>query len=269
MREEGGRRSPFDCRLTVRRYREYSDKLTGSLRAVIIADLHSTLYGERQELLLEAVRRLRPDLILMPGDIADHKVPLKGTRLLLEGIRGMCPAFYVSGNHEQWTGRMPELIRLFEEHGVRTLAGETAQVTVRGERLLIGGVDDPHAFTTSHHALRLDERWKRQLLRCCSDTGRERYGILLSHRPELTRYYRDCGFDLVVAGHAHGGQFRLPGPARNGLLAPHQGFFPRYAGGRYRLGSTSLIVSRGLCKNRLPRIWNPPELALVKLCGRG
>lgn len=61
----------------------------------------------------------------------------------------------------------------------------------------------------------------------------ERYSILLTHRPELTRYYRESGFDLVVAGHAHGGQVRIPGLGR-GLLAPHQGLFPRYAGGRYR-----------------------------------
>ena len=112
--------------------------------------------------------------------------------------------------------------------------------------------------------VKLDSRWKEQFWRCCSRTSPDIYSILLSHRPELTKYYRDSGFDLIVAGHAHGGQFRMPG-CPGGLLAPHQGFFPRYAGGQYALGSTSLIVSRGLCINRLPRIYNPPELVLVDL----
>ena len=88
--------------------------------------------------------------------------------------------------------------------------------------------------------------------------------MLLSQRPERTECYRDSGFDLVVSGHAHGGQVRLPGMI-NGLFAPHQGAFPDYAGGLYALGSTTLVVSRGLCRNLLPRVFNPPELVALDL----
>ncbi len=260
-----GRRNPLDSRPTVQYYHMRSRKLTRPLRAAVLADLHSTLYGKRQERLLEMVEEAAPDLVLMPGDIADHRVPMEGTLRLLEGLRGRYPSFYVSGNHEQWTGRMEELYRLFRSYGVTVLSGSCVSVTVGGQPVLIGGVEDPHAFTNSHHAVYLDERWKRQLWSCCSQTCPEQFGILVSHRPELTAYYRDCGFDLVVAGHAHGGQVRLPVLAENGLLAPHQGFFPRYAGGQYRLGGTTLVVSRGLCRNRLPRLWNPPEIVAVEI----
>lgn len=255
---------PFYRRLTIRRYAEHSVKIIRPLRAVLITDLHSTIYGNRQEILLKAIWKYKPDLILMAGDIADHKVPHEGTLLLLKGIEGTCPGFYVSGNHEQWTGHMPAIQNMFASHGITVLSGRTVRIQTGGQTLLIGGVDDPHAYTSSRHAITLDSRWKSQFWHCCSRTNTGIYSILLSHRPELTKYYRNCGFDLVVSGHAHGGQVRIPG-LMNGLLAPHQGFFPRYAGGQYQLGSTSLIVSRGLCLNRLPRICNPPELVIVDL----
>lgn len=114
--------------------------------------------------------------------------------------------------------------------------------------------------------LRLCRRvgWLEQFRACQALTGDSRYTVLLSHRPERTECYRDSGFDLVVSGHAHGGQVRLPGMI-NGLFAPHQGAFPDYAGGLYALGSTTLVVSRGLCRNLLPRVFNPPELVALDL----
>ena len=91
----------------------------------------------------------------------------------------------------------------------------------------------------------------------------------MSHRPDLADLYSGRGFDLVVCGHAHGGQVRIPG-ILNGLYAPNQGMFPKYAGGHYRLadGKTEMIVSRGLCKNSLPRIFNPPEVVVIDILPR-
>lgn len=256
--------NPLYCGLTIRCYTVCSTKIVRPIRAALVTDLHSTIYGMAQEKLLKAIDSQKPHLVLMAGDIADHKVPIKGTLLLLRGLKGKYPCFYVFGNHEHWTGKIPELGRLFTDHQVSVLSGATAKIPIEGQPLLIGGVDDPHAYTTSHHAVTLDAQWKKQFWRCCAQTSPGVFSILLSHRPELTKYYRDCGFDLVVSGHAHGGQVRIPGYI-NGLLAPHQGFFPRYAGGRYELGKTSLIVSRGLCLNHLPRIYNPPELVIVDI----
>ena len=92
--------------------------------------------------------------------------------------------------------------------------------------------------------------------------------VLLSHRPELTELYRGSGFDLVVSGHAHGGQVRVP-LLLNGLYAPNQGFFPQYAGGLYDLDGTALAVSRGLSISRLPRVFNPPEAVVIDLVPAG
>ena len=87
---------------------------------------------------------------------------------------------------------------------------------------------------------------------------------VLSHRPDLMEYYVSLGADLELSGHAHGGQLIIPG-VLNGLYAPYQGFFPKYAGGEYALDNTTMIVSRGLCKNDLPRVFNRPELVVVDI----
>ena len=254
----------FSRRLTIRNYTEHSSKITSPIRLILLTDLHSTVYGEDQKPLTDVISSCCPDLILMAGDIADHKVPFAGTSVLIRRIAPTWPCFYVTGNHEHWTGKTDSLKRWLRSRGVTVLDGSVSSVSIRGQLLQIAGVDDPHRFTSSHHAVYLSEGWKKELQTCCSKLDPSHYSILLSHRPELTRFYRGSGFDLVVSGHAHGGQIRIPGLC-NGLLAPHQGFFPRYAGGRYDLDGTSLIVSRGLCLNRLPRIFNPPEVAVICL----
>lgn len=264
MRKQNPLTAALNCDLTVSSYTEYSDKITSPVRIALLSDLHSTIYGDKQQILLSAVRRQRPDLILMAGDIADHKVSHHGTCMLLDGIGKTWPCFYASGNHEHWTREMPAIRKMFTSRNITVLSGGTVPVTVRGQTLLISGVDDPHAFVGSHHTAKVAPEWKVQFRRCRAQITPALCSILISHRPELTKYYADSGFDLVVAGHAHGGQVRLPG-CKNGLLAPHQGFFPKYAGGRYQLGNTVMIVSRGLCLNRLPRICNPPEVVMIEL----
>lgn len=279
MKRTSWRNTAFSRAPVVRIYNEYPDQITQPVKIALVTDLHSTRYGRRQEVLVRALRKYDPDLILLAGDIVDDQVPLVGTREFLAGI-GMLPSprcFYVTGNHEQRTGNLDAIKKMFTSHGVTVLSGETRTVNIRGQLLEIGGVDDPTVFAPNRFVRRIPRQWERQLADCraglagerqladCRDgLAGERYSILLTHRPELTRYYRESGFDLVVAGHAHGGQVRIPVLGR-GLLAPHQGLFPRYAGGRYRLGRVTMIVSRGLCLNRLPRIFNPPELVMIHL----
>lgn len=90
------------------------------------------------------------------------------------------------------------------------------------------------------------------------------YSILLSHRPELFETYVACGVDLILSGHAHGGQFRLP--FVGGLIAPDQGLFPKYDAGLYTDGNTNMIVSRGLGNSIIPiRFNNRPEIVLINL----
>ena len=108
------------------------------------------------------------------------------------------------------------------------------------------------------------QAFNRHLDAVKAQAKKDHFTVLLSHRPELFENYVSRAFDLVLCGHAHGGQWRIPG-VLNGLYAPQQGLFPLYAGGKYEKGSTTMIVSRGLAKETtpIPRIFNPPELVVV------
>lgn len=128
---------------------------------------------------------------------------------------------------------------------------------LHGSRINICGVDDVVA------GKRLFEE---QLARLESVCTFEAFTVLLAHRPELAARYLKSPYDLVLAGHAHGGQWRIPGRL-NGLYAPHQGLFPKYAGGMYRFGDARMVVGRGLTCERpgIPRIFNPPEIVVLEL----
>lgn len=242
--------------LTVRKYVLETDKLTAPVRLALLSDFHGAQYGQGQSRLLAAVDRLEPDAVVMPGDFYDENHTDGSADALLSALAERYPCFFVRGNHEGSTGRADQLREKLEGWGITVLAGTDALLQVKGQQVRICGVDDPSICG--------ERVWLEQFRACQALTGDGTYSLLLSHRPELTQYYRASGFDLVLAGHAHGGQVRVPG-VLNGLAAPHQGFFPDYAGGRYPLSGTELIVGRGLSRDLRVRVFNPPELVAVDL----
>lgn len=250
--------------LVVRHYTERSDKIAVPIRMAVLADLHSTIYGESQEDLIGAIREHKPDVIFLVGDIADDNVPHDGTKQLLEMIGEEYPCYCVSGNHEYWSDEISTIKEMIRSCRVIILEGNTEIIEINGQLLRVCGVDDPDGFQPEYAepGVEMPKRWYDQLKACDSQTGDDIYTVLLSHRPEKVADYNECGFDLILCGHAHGGQVRIPG-ILNGLYAPNQGFFPEYAGGRYKLKNSVMIVSRGLVKANIPRIFNPPELVIV------
>ena len=249
--------------LTIRSYALHSQRLAAPIRLAVLTDLHSTFYGHQHKYLVRALEKQAPDVVLMSGDMADDVVPSQGISELLAAIGHTYPCFYVTGNHECRSGKVTELKAMFNQKGATVLSGQTAELNIKGQLLQIAGVDDPVCFEAADFSASAGS-WEEELAACRSALCGQAFRILLTHRPERVNIYRDSGFDLVLAGHAHGGQVRIPWLI-NGLFAPHQGIFPRYAGGQYTLGETTLLVSRGLCKNRLPRVFNPPELVVVDL----
>lgn len=245
--------------LTVVPYTVHSQKITAPVRIVVISDLHSCRYGEGQEELVEAIRSAGPDLIVYTGDIADDVLALNGTVELLTRLDGAYPAYYAAGNHEFRRNDVEEIKDLFRRYHVTVLSGEEAELTVNGQTLTICGIDDPWSGRTARSQL------EKIRIRGKEETGG--YRILLAHRPEQIDTYLEYNFDLILSGHAHGGQWRIPGLI-NGVYAPDQGIFPKYAGGRYDHGDTVHIVSRGLEKDKVkvPRIFNPPELVVIDIC---
>lgn len=258
----GGVYGACSQKLKLQYYTEGTSKVTEPVRLAVLTDLHSTLYGRGQEELVQMLSLQKPDAVLLVGDIADHKVSHQGTQMLLAAIGYEYPCFYVSGNHEYWSGEVEAIKQMIDSYGVTILEGEKETLEVKGQKIQICGVDDPSGFAVYASSDGQKGGWERQFQDCQDSLEKEQYSVLMSHRPELTDFYTDSDFDLVVAGHAHGGQVRIPW-LLNGLFAPGQGLFPSYAGGQYALGQTSMIVSRGLCRNKLPRIFNRPELVVV------
>ncbi len=255
--------------LTLRRYAVQSGKVgPGSVRIVVIADLHSRLWGEDQQPLLNRIAAQQPDIIALAGDIADDAEPLIGAQRFLEGVSEIAPAYYVSGNHEWWSGAYDEIKTMIEGYGVTVISNEREYVTVNGVNLCLCGIDDPEVFEYTEDPELLSIRSEPELLRRrFSDLDSNTYNVLLAHRPELIETYLQYPFDLILSGHTHGGQVRIL-LILNGLFAPDQGYFPRYAGGRYDFGSRTLIVSRGVgAGNNLPRIFDPPEVVVVDITG--
>lgn len=251
--------------LTVRHYVETTDKVLSPIRIAVLTDFHDSSYGKSEKTLIAAIKKQDPDLILLVGDIADDERSHDATEQLLSAIGSEYTCYYVTGNHEYWSNEINAIKDMIRSYGVTVLEGDSKIVQVGEQKIRLCGVDDPDGFRSAYHTDHdAAESWQDQFNACKAQTGDDIYSILMSHRPELVEEYQDSGFDLVVAGHAHGGQFRIPG-ILNGFYSPNQGYFPKYAGGRYELGNTTMIVSRGLSKSRLPRIFNPPELVIMNI----
>ena len=249
----------LDSGLTVRKYTVESEKIDSTVRLVLLTDLHCCDYGEGQQELLDVVEAQSPDLVLLSGDIVDDdpRMPEEKALTAVEALAERWPVYDVTGKHEFWSGRVEEIKEKLRQCGAVVLEGETKQVTAAGQTLQICGVDDPNVG---------ERAWQTQLETVTKALEENVFSVLLTHRPERVEDYTGRGFDLVLAGHAHGGQWRLPGLI-NGLIAPNQGLFPRYAGGTYDLEGTILIVSRGLAREstRVPRFFNPPEVVVIDI----
>lgn len=249
----------LDERLTLRTYTVASPKLTAEVRLAVVTDFHSS---DNADDVVAMVASCAPDAVLLVGDLFDDDTqnrPTERTLSLMRQLSALYPCYYVSGNHEAWTGEMDALYQQTEEAGVTVLRMSSGVLTVRGQRIALCGIPDPYEMVYSGAP-----DTEEQLRQALEDVDSADFTVLLAHRPELLAKYAQFPLDLVVSGHAHGGQVRIPG-VLNGLYAPNQGWFPKLAGGAYTQDGTTLIVSRGLAvRTRLPRIFNRPEVVLVR-----
>ena len=249
----------LDERLILRTYTVASPKLTAEVRLAVVTDFHSS---DNADDVVAMVASCAPDAVLLVGDLFDDDTqnrPPERTLSLMRQLSAQYPCYYVSGNHEAWTGEMDALYQQTEEAGVTVLRMSSGVLTVRGQRIALCGIPDPYEMVFSGAP-----DTEEQIRQAMENVDSADFTVLLAHRPELLAKYAQFPLDLVVSGHAHGGQVRIPG-VLNGLYAPNQGWFPKLAGGAYTQDGTTLIVSRGLAvRTRLPRIFNRPEVVLVR-----
>lgn len=239
--------------LVITEYAYSSAKIPAGLDGFTIAlvsDLHNKDFGGRLTARLQAAE---PDLIAVTGDLIDcRRTDLPTALALISAATEIAPVYYVPGNHEAGAGADYDLLRQqMLQAGATVLAEDGAVIEQNGACFNLIGISD-QAFGYDGMGA-ISSRRREEML-----------NVLLAHRPEQIREYAGAGAELVLSGHAHGGQWRLPG--LGGLIALGQGLFPRYTTGPYWVAGATLIVSRGLGNSVMPiRLFNRPELVLVRL----
>lgn len=227
-----------------------------------ISDLHNKQFGDNQDVLVQKVKSIDPDIIAITGDLIDSKsYDAKVSMELIRKIVKKYPVYFVTGNHEQWSGKYNSLEKELKKYGFNILRNEHVSIRKGGQEINLLGIDDPEFVTGNHDEgnIIIDEIKKAKI-----EMQPDRYNVLLSHRPEFIKEYTNERVDLVLSGHAHGGQIRLP--FIGGIVAPNQGILPTYTAGLYVEENTSMVVSRGLGNSIIPqRIFNRPELVVVQL----
>lgn len=245
---------------------EYSIKCEKFDKRYVFA-LVSDLHGNDPTRIIEKLKSIEPDYILAPGDIFEPLDSVENDKKneagfeLLQACVAIAPTFFSPGNHElgglrSWSLKWkfgtskekeysPENQRKISESGVVFLDDSFTVV----DGIAFGGLASALIREDKAPDLAsLDGFW-----------GIDVPKVLLCHHPEYYRpYLKGKGVDLIVAGHAHGGQWRIFG---RGIFAPGQGLFPKYTSGVH---DNTLVISRGLKRSgKIPRIFNPPEIVKI------
>jgi len=216
-----------------------------------VSDLHNKEFGKDQEVLVSLTKEIAPDIIVITGDLIDsNHTDIEAAMDYIRQAVVIAPVYFVTGNHEMWSEEYTTLAADLEKSGVVILDNKSIILTKNGGEISLLGLPDGDVISKESEVV-------------LASAGKE-FCILLSHRPELLNEYALENADLVLAGHAHGGQFRIP--CLGGLFAPDQGLFPKYTSGIYTKADTAMVVSRGLGNSVIPvRIFNRPELVVVTL----
>ncbi len=244
-------------KLQTTHYTLESKKVNDEIKLVVLADLHSSKYGNDQAELVNAIKNQKPDIILMPGDIVDDVRDRTPCTILFNQLKELkVPIYYIHGNHEMKITVRQSVTEFLQGFGINVVFNTHMDVTIKNTTLRIYGLQDPQEKKPP-------DTWLNEINNM-SNSVDNKFSILLSHRPTFVEEYKKTNFDLIVCGHAHGGQWRAPWGGQ-GLFSSDEGLFPKYTCGSFDLGTPTMIVSRGLCKNYIPRLFNRPEIVSITI----
>ena len=254
-----------NIKIELNTYKVESNKIPEAFdgyRIVQVSDVHNGKAFNKNQRLFEIIRKAEPDIIAVTGDLLDsRRTDVSFALEFMEGAVEIAPCYYVTGNHES---RVPEefeeLRKGLEDLGVVILENEVLSIEKNNSSITLMGIADPR-FTCEY--IKDDKAVVDDTLTSLT-FDKESFSVLLSHRPEMFELYAKYDFDLVLSGHAHGGQVRLP--FVGGLCAPSQGLLPKYDAGLFEEDNTKMIVSRGAGNSLFPfRVGNSPEIVVAEL----
>ncbi|MCH1961725.1 metallophosphoesterase [Clostridium perfringens] len=238
------------------------------INVIHLSDLHGKEFGKNNEKLKRLILKEKPDLVVATGDMIDSRLKnMEGVIDFLSDLSKCVKVVYISGNNEQRCKKAEYIFESLRSKGVIVLRNEIITLSLNGVKVNILGmfekpkgdlhsslkkINGSYAYEDSHKLFKRLE-------------GLEGLKIVLSHYPELFEAeYSKYNFHIMFSGHAHGGQFRIP-IVKRGLIAPGQGFFPKYTEGIHG-NKNKLIISRGLGNStKITRLFNRPEIVNVKI----
>lgn len=240
-------------------------KVFNNFKILHVSDLHNKKFGKNQERIIRKIQEINPDIIVITGDSVDcHHTKPEIAYKFLESVAKIVPVYLVSGNHEHARGRYEEFIEEYRKTGVNILDDDVSELDIKNKKIKLLGISDAKPEKFGRISSDTINIFENKLKNVSDFSNKNEFNILLAHRPEFIDLYEKYKFDLVLSGHAHGGQFRFL--FIKGVVAPGQGFFPKYTSGLYNKKNTSMIVSRGLGNSVIPiRIFNRPELVVINL----
>lgn len=235
----------------VRRYEIETDKLANNLKVVFLSDLHGKSYGINNYKLLYIIRKEKPDLILVGGDMLTRSVESTDATAyeFIRNLVDIAPVYLANGNHEQkmreypeyYKGRYAEYKDALKNIGVHVLENDSISIDWKGKKVSISGFEVPVKCYTHFKDVPLKTA---EITKVMGTPDKNIYQILMAHTPVYSKEYKEWGADLSLSGHLHGGIIRLP--FIGGIITPQVKLFPKYSGDMYRDGEYYSIVSRGL-----------------------
>lgn len=217
------------------------------LRVLHISDTHLTPRCDSTNAIIARAEAARPDLMAVTGDLVSGWRGLPLARQLLQRLAQRWPTYVVPGNADRWADRFSRHVARWHETGAKILVNEGQPLRQDDPSFWIAGVDDPHRF-------------RDDAGRALAQAPKESFKLLLAHSPDVIQRPQCLHADLILAGHTHGGQVRLP---FIGALVTRTRVSRKWSRGVFRLGGTTLIVTTGAGATRLGvRFWCPPEITL-------
>lgn len=255
--------------LKVKRYNIKTNKIPdefNDFKIVQISDVHSKMFGENNSILINEIKKINPDIVVMTGDIIDDS-----TENVVEYVRNfepifkLYPTYYSIGNHERKLGykKYKLYIDTLKENGVNVIINGSVECKRNNSTIVISALK----FRENMQPKVLTEKRKNKYISYMkvklSSIDQNNYNVLLTHDPENFLMYEKLKVDLIFSGHVHGGLIRL---GKICLLSPRRKLFPKYGYGKHKINNTTLIVNSGMGNASIPiRMFNRPEIVLVTL----
>ena len=258
-----------------RTYEVESDKAESDYTFALLSDLHGYKFGEGNEKLIKAIEEIDPDVVLCAGDMFDagpsqDKLKTENGISLLEGLSRNYPVYIANGNHEQkikdYTGAYGNFFDRYkarlESSGIVYLENESSLYD--DGKVIITGLELSLLYFQKLRKKEMEKDYIEKKLGRIKASDADKLHILIAHNPIYFEEYANWGADLVVSGHVHGGIVRVP--FLGGVISPAISLFPKYDGGLYKKGKSTMILSRGLGTHTIHvRLFNPCELVVIKV----